>query len=321
MVPTPRTRDREPSVIRERAGTEHDYAGGDTGNDRSMSELAPGERSLTTSVFAVRDIRAVIRRPVTAGVATMCAAIAATLVGEAVWVVRRALPTQVEPEPSQLPALAGTPLRVVALGDSTLTGPGLEHDRHVWLHQALDRLGHHRPIELVSLAVGGSRVVDVLERVAETLELKPDLVVVAVGANDALHGTPIPRVRARLHRLLAELLDGAPIVAVANVGNLGNIARVPVPLKTLVRMRALAVCSAIEDVVATHDRAVLLDVRPADHVFRDRSVYTPDLFHPGAIGHSAWADAVLTGLRRAVEHVDAAIQPPHPSPEASMANG
>jgi lysophospholipase L1-like esterase len=287
-----------------------------------MSDLNPGELSVTSSATSsASEIRALIRRPVTAGVATMCAAIAATFVGQAVWVVRRALPTQVEPETSPIPPIDGSPLRVVALGDSTLTGPGLEHDRHVWLHQALDRLGHHRPIELISLAVGGSRVVDVLERIPETLELQPDLVVVAVGANDALHGTPIRRVRSRLHRLLAELLDGAPIVAVANVGNLGNIARVPVPLKTLVRLRALAVCSAIEEVVATHDRAVLLDVRPADHVLRDRSVYTSDLFHPGAIGHSAWADAALAGLRRAVEHVDAAIHPPHPSPEVSFANG
>jgi lysophospholipase L1-like esterase len=310
-----------PSVIGAHAGTEHDYLGSDAGNDPSMSELKSGERSRTSSVVDIRDFRSVVRRPVTAGVATMCAAIAATLVGEAVWVVRRALPTQVEPGPSPIPARDGTPLRVVALGDSTLTGPGLEHDRHIWLHQALDRLGHHRPIELISLAVGGSRVVDVLERVPETLDLVPDLVVVAVGANDALHGTPIRRVRSRLHRLLDELLDGAPIVAVANVGNLGNIARLPVPLKTVVGMRALAVCSAIEDVVATHDRAVLLDVRPADHVLRDRTVYTPDLFHPGAIGHSAWADAALAGLRRAVEHVDATIHRTQPSREASFANG
>jgi hypothetical protein len=94
-----------------------------------------------------------------------------------------------------------------------------------------------------------------------------------------------------------------------------------VPLKSVVRLRALAVCSAIEDVVAAHDRAVLLDVRPADHVFRDRSVYTPDLFHPGEVGHSAWADAALAGLRRAIDHVEAAIQPPQSSRDVSFANG
>ncbi len=284
-----------------------------------MSDLHPGALSIASTAATVR---ATIRRPVAAGVATMCAALVATLVGEAVWVVRRALPTQVEPERSPLPMIEGdTPLRVVALGDSTLTGPGLEHDRHIWLHQALDRLGHHRPIELVSLAVGGSRIVDVIERIPDTLDLQPDVVVVAVGSNDVLHGTPVRRVRAGLHRLLAGLLDGVPVVAVANVGNLGNIARVPKPLKSVVRLRALAVCSAIERVVAAHDHAVLLDVRPADHVFRDRSVYTPDLFHPSEIGHSAWADAALAGLRRAVGYVDATLHAPAASSELSFADG
>jgi lysophospholipase L1-like esterase len=272
-----------------------------------MSEPAPCELLFTASVCGRRSI---VRGPVTAGVVTMCAAIAATVVGQVVWVVRRALPTQLAPETSQVAAIDGeASLRVVALGDSTLTGPGLEHDGHIWLRQAVARLGHHRPIELVSLAVGGSRVGDVLERIPDALALQPDLVVVAVGANDALHGTPIRSVRSRLQRLLVDLLDGVPIVAVANVGNLGNIARVPKPLKSVARLRALAVCSAIEDVVASHDRAVLLDVRPADHVLRDRSIYTPDLFHPGPVGHAAWADAALVGLRRAVELVDAAVHP------------
>ncbi len=268
------------------------------------------------------DGRAGLGRAVTAGVAAVCAGIAATIVGEAVWVVRRPLPTQVEPDAS--PALtvdAGTPLRVVALGDSTLTGPGLEHDRHIWLRQALDRLGHHRPIELISLAVGGSRIADVIERIPETIELQPDLVVVAVGANDAIHGTPVRRVRARMRRLVGELVDGVGIVAVANVGDLGNIARVPAPLKFLLRLRAAAIRSAIEGAVAAHDRAVLLDVCSADAVFRDRSVFTPDLFHPGPIGHSAWADSALAGLRKAIDHVEAAIHPSRPSPDLSVVNG
>jgi lysophospholipase L1-like esterase len=213
------------------------------------------------------------------------------------------------------------PLRVVAVGDSTLTGPGLEHDGLIWLHQALDRLAHHRPIELISLAVGGSRVEDTLERIPETIDLQPDLVVVAVGANDALHGTPIGRVRKGLQHLVTELLDGVPTIAVANVGDLGNIARVPAPLDRFLRLRARRVCSAIETAVAAHDRAVLLDVRPVDHVFRDRTIYTPDLFHPGQRGHAAWAESALVGLRRAVAHVDAAIHGTAVSPDAPFGDG
>ena len=93
----------------------------------------------------------------------------------------------------------------------------------------------------------------------------------------------------------------APVVAAANVGNLGNIARVPPPLSTVLRARSQVMRSVIEDVVRSHERAVLIDVTAADDIFRDRRVFTPDLFHPGPVGHAAWADAALPGLRRAVE--------------------
>ena len=90
------------------------------------------------------------------------------------------------------------------------------------------------------------------------------------------------------------------MVAVANVGDLGNIARVPTPLSSVIRSRASQARRAIEHVVAAHDRAVLLDVTRADGAFRDRAIFTPDLFHPGVAGHAAWADSVLDDLRAAI---------------------
>ena len=243
------------------------------------------------------------------GTGAFLAAMSATFVGQLVWVVRRDLPTQREPNSTPpIDSLSPDPeaLRIVALGDSSLTGPGLEHDGLVWLRQAVDRLGDNRPISVASLAVGGSRVADVLGRVPEALQLRPDLVVIAVGANDALHGTWIPSFRRMFERLIAQLLDDVPVVAVASVGDLGNIARVPAPLKSVLRLRAARVCRVIERSVARHGRAVLLDVRSADHIFRDRTVFTPDLFHPGASGHSAWAGAAVPGLRDALDLLVAA---------------
>ncbi len=231
------------------------------------------------------------------------AALAALFAGELCWAAFRPLPTMTGLDASGLvPAdVDGPPLRVVALGDSSLTGPGLTHPDHVWLRVGLGLLGHDRPIELMSLALGGSRVVDVARRVEEALAVEPDLVVLAVGANDVLRGTPRRQFRTEVDRLIGRLLAGVPVVAVANVGDLGNIARVPRPLDALFRARALLMCSIIEEVVASRDRAVLIDVTAADHVFRDRSVFTPDLFHPGPVGHAAWADASLPGLSRAID--------------------
>ncbi len=228
---------------------------------------------------------------------------AAMIAGELCWAAFRPLPTMTGLDASGLvPADADQPpLRVVALGDSSLTGPGLALADHVWLRVGLARVGHEGPIELTSLAVGGSRAADVAGLVDAALAAEPDLVVVAVGANDALHGTRRRQFRAEFDDLVGRLVAVAPVVAAANVGNLGNIARVPPPLSTVLRARSQVMRSVIEDVVRSHERAVLIDVTAADDIFRDRRVFTPDLFHPGPVGHAAWADAALPGLRRAVE--------------------
>jgi lysophospholipase L1-like esterase len=246
----------------------------------------------------------------------------AALVTEVLWVAHRPLPSFAGLDASgtipttssgggPLELAAGEPLTIVALGDSTLTGPGLSAAGHVWVRAALAQLDH--PIEYVSLAVGGSRVADVLQQVDTAIDREPDLVVVAVGANDAIHGTPRRVFRRRFEELVGRLADGVPTVAVANIGDLGNIARVPSPLRSVLRWRSAATCSIIESVVADRDSVELLDVTSADRVFRDRSVFTADLFHPGPVGHAAWAEAALPGLRRAVSRSFARLDAP-PAP-------
>ena len=79
----------------------------------------------------------------TVGAAVM---LAAALLAEVLWVLRRPLPTLTGLDVSRSVAGVGggagaqqPPLRILALGDSSLTGPGLARAEEVWLHQALDR--------------------------------------------------------------------------------------------------------------------------------------------------------------------------------------
>jgi lysophospholipase L1-like esterase len=85
---------------------------------------------------------------------------------------------------------AATPVRISVLGDSSMTGPGLELGEQIWVAQ----LAHMLPwsVTLTSHAKGGSRVRDVLERqVDRALDQPPDVFVLSVGANDAMHATPL----------------------------------------------------------------------------------------------------------------------------------
>jgi lysophospholipase L1-like esterase len=221
-----------------------------------------------------------------------------TLTAEVYWTAHRRLPIGAEVDATGLLGehLAGPPVRVVVLGDSTLTGPGLESPDDLWVRRALSQLDLGRPIELVSFAVGGSRVADVRRRLDEALATDADAVILAVGSNDALHGTAARQFAQSYDEMLTEILSRVPVVALTNVGDLGNIARFPHPLRAVVRRRGRTFCRLVERVAARHDRAVLLDVTPANHFFRDRSLFGPDLFHPTSAGHSKWAEVAAPGL-------------------------
>ena len=226
---------------------------------------------------------------------------AAALIAEVAWVAHRPLPRLEELDASGLLGdHPGEPLRVVALGDSTLTGPGLGTADEIWLRRAFAGIELGRSVDITSLARGGSRVADVRRRLAGTSLASADLVVLAVGGNDALHGTSARSFAADLDAVLDTLLEQVPLVAVANIGNLGAIARIPPPLARVARRRGRALGRRIEAAVARHDRTMLLDITVADRHFTDRSMYAPDLFHPNSTGHSLWAQAALPGLHRAL---------------------
>ena len=226
-------------------------------------------------------------------------AAAALLAGQACHTLRRRdLPSVVGSDASGVEhAPFGTDrvLRLAAAGDSTLTGPGLADNGDIWVRQVARRLavseGAH--IHLTSYAVGGSRVRDVLhDQLEPLLAASPDLVVVAVGTNDAIHFTPLDSVERDFQVLVGRLVAVVPAVVVGGGGDLGGISRVPYPLSGALGARGRRVNRVIRAVAAAH-HARYIDVSTVDRAFRhggDR-VFAADRFHPNAHGHALWANA------------------------------
>ena len=125
------------------------------------------------------------------------------------------------------------------------------------------------------------------------------------GSNDAIHGTGPRAFTQTLDAVVAELLEHVPAIGVCNVGDLGNLARVPPPLTSLLRTRSRQVKRQIEAVVARYPRAVLLDVTPSNEGFRDRTVFADDLFHPNVAGHALWAESARPGLAQLIAEATA----------------
>jgi lysophospholipase L1-like esterase len=243
-----------------------------------------------------------VQRGVALGVPGLAVATAAGLYAQVRKVVNAPLPRFPDLDPSGWYGDPdGSPLRVAVLGDSSVTGPGLVDAAHVWIAQLADRLPH--AVELRSLARGGSRVRDVLLRQAPLALLdRPDLYVVAVGANDALHATPTGRFARDLEALLELLRAAAPVVTLG-IGDLSIIPRLTPTLRPLAARRSSTIDRLHATVAARLDRVVRVPVAElSDDHFRQvgRSLFVGDLFHPNRLGHGLWAELFDPYVRRAL---------------------
>lgn len=238
---------------------------------------------------------------------------AAVVAGEVAYAVRRPLPQFDGFDPSGTfgdPDLP--PLRFAALGDSTITGPGLDGPDEVWVRHIARRLADRHRVELISLAVGGSKSRDVLEvQVPVAEDLRPDLAVVSVGGNDIMRAVPVPLFERRLDEIVARLVAVSGAVVLMGVGDLGTIPRFPAPLNHVASLSGRMADGVHARVALRHgvikvDHWALDD--PGDRWGPD--MFCGDLFHPNPHGHRSWADTVFPYVERAL----ASRQPAGSSP-------
>jgi len=107
---------------------------------------------------------------------------------------------------------AGAPLLFVVLGDSTGSGVGAVTQDSGYPRRCATALARRtgRRVELRDFAVSGARVADVLnDQLKRMAGLRPDLVLLVIGGNDATHLTSPIAVRADLRRV--RLREGAPL--------------------------------------------------------------------------------------------------------------
>lgn len=187
----------------------------------------------------------------------------------------------------------GRLLRAVALGDSTVTAPGLTHADDIWIRAVVRDLAAStgRPVDLRSFGVGGSTSADVLaDQLPAALAFRPDVAFLSVGANDLIRGMPVARLARNLDQIVGELRRQGAEVVMSGVGDLGTIPRLAPPLRQMAS-RLGRRGDRVHAAVADRHRAIKADQwKWAALEFRTRKdVWSLDRFHPNAAGHDIWA--------------------------------
>ncbi len=197
----------------------------------------------------------------------------------------------------------GKPLRFAVLGDSTAAGVGAGSVERSYPALLAARLGDAGcRVELLGFGVSGARMADLPSKQApRAVAAHPDLVLVALGGNDATHLTPLSALRRDLGAGL-DLLEeaGAPVV-VTGAPDMRARAFLE-PLRTFMGWRGRRVSRAIRQVVQERKLTfVPLAERTARFFGEDPdSTFSEDLFHPGPEGYARWADAIYPGLEEAL---------------------
>ena len=199
------------------------------------------------------------------------------------------------------PGLPG--LNLVALGDSSITAPGVEQVDHAFIRRAAHSLTDRRFVHLRSFAVGGAKLSELkAEQLPQALAAKPDLAVVSVGANDAIRGISPGGFRSDLDEVTSSLLAIGASVVIVGIGDLGSIPRLPRFLRWYLTYRSGQFDRISAEVAASYPSVVKVDVRGdlSRAFWEEEATFSGDLFHASSYGHAHFATHVSEAVEKAL---------------------
>ncbi|WP_241986863.1 SGNH/GDSL hydrolase family protein [Cryobacterium fucosi] len=200
-------------------------------------------------------------------------------------------------------------LLYVAIGDSAAQGIGASEPRRSYVGLLADhiRLATGRTVRVINLSVSGATVeLAVRDQLPRFVKLSPDIVTVAIGANDIALWDP-SEFEAGIREVFAVLPEHALIA--------------DLPCFHLPRNeRKVAVANRILRTVAAEHNLVVVPLHATTKRQGLRSIAThvaSDLFHPNDRGYRMWAEAFLP----AVGAQAARLIPREPAPKQSGVGG
>lgn len=224
----------------------------------------------------------------------------AILAGQVLYAAHRPdMPGLENQDPSGVVGAAGAPVvRIVLLGDSSITAPGVHPLDASWPRVMANHLADRYRVELVSVAAGGAKARDVLDlQVPAALKVGADVALVSVGANDALRATPIRRFEREIEEILERLSASIPAIGISGVGDLSTLPRLPTLARGVGRVRGRACDRAIRRAAGRFPSVVKGEAwGPQWLVFEEGDpdvIFAEDRFHASAHGHAVFAAAVI----------------------------
>lgn len=199
---------------------------------------------------------------------------------------------------------SGPALTYVVMGDSTSIGQGTDYSHSYALASAKYLAANHR-VKFINVGISGATAKSVLEQqLNQAMKYKPDIVLLAVGANDAKRFTGGGSIQKSIQRIVDGLKQSNCKVRIVVTGSpaMDASTRFPWPLKQFMRLRTAQVNHAFAPIikrdgltfapVASKTRAAFL---------ADPTLLAADKFHPDARGYALWIPVINQALDQALK--------------------
>lgn len=197
-----------------------------------------------------------------------------------------------------------TPLRLMLLGDAIALGVGVEAAEQTLGGHLIRMLGDAGAnVSVSTVAVAGARSSDLATQVARAqLAGRPDLAVIVVGTNDAIHLVRPGEAAACLATAVRRLRDGGAAVVVGTCPDLGAARAIAPPLRQLAGWYGRRIARAQANAARSAGATVVDLAGQVGPVFRaDAGMLCHDRFHPSADGYRVIAYALYPAVAAAAD--------------------
>jgi lysophospholipase L1-like esterase len=171
--------------------------------------------------------------------------------------------------------------RVLVVGDSTGVGTGAARPED----SIAGRLGAAHPeVTIVNRARNGAKTFDAILQVIEEGEARYDLVLVHIGGNDVLRGTPVRVLAPQVEALLGRVRRLSANVVVTTLPNLGLLPMFFPPLSWWFSRQSRVVCGLFAAAAKRHGAHYVDFFHPhaTEHFCRRSGFFACDGLHPSS---------------------------------------
>jgi lysophospholipase L1-like esterase len=189
------------------------------------------------------------------------------------------------------------------MGDSTAAGQGAAYERGIAVGTAR-ALSAGQRVSMTNLGVSGALARDVVSgQLAAAERLRPELVLLAVSANDVTHLTPVRSVEQSVRRIVAGLRGANPKVAIVVTGSpdMGSPPRIPRLLRPVAAWRTRNMNRMFRAVAAEEQLTFAPIAEETGPRFRaDPTLFAADRFHPNERGYATWTAVLDRAIAQAL---------------------